>query len=361
LLQDRDFKEFSMASLFERLTALSPRLMLVALCLGASGVHPATVPPPGPQAAIEALNRANAAVVGVQVTVAEGARSAQTLGRQRSGSGVVIGDDGLILTIGYLMLEAQNIQIVTSESQTLPARALAYDQATGFGLIKALLPMRGVLPVQLGSLNDSSPGDALIAATGTQWDGALAEVNMTHMVSKRAFSGYWEYHIDSAGFTSPPIRNHSGAGLFNQFGQLIGIGSLYVTNAMGGSRQLPGNMFVPVDLLKPILAEMQRTGSTTKSHRPWLGLSSVEQGGRIQVIRVNKDSPAQAAGLAPGDLVLAIDGVKVDTLEAFYKKLWSYGEPNAEVRLTVLQGADIKTITLKAVDRMSTMTKPEGI
>jgi S1-C subfamily serine protease len=184
---------------------------------------------------------------------------------------------------------------------------------------------------------------------------------MTYMASKRAFTGYWEYHLDSAAFTSPPIQNHSGAGLFNQHGQLIGIGSLFVMDAMGGDRQLPGNMFVPVDLLKPILSELQRTGSTAKSHRPWLGLSSVEHSGRIQIIRVNKEGPAQAAGLNPGDVVLAIDGVKVSTLEAFYKKLWSYAKPETEVSLTVLQGADVKTITLKAVDRMSTMLKPEGI
>lgn len=130
---------------------------------------------------------------------------------------------------------------------------------------------------------------------------------------------------------------------------------------MGGGRRLPGNMFVPVDLLKPILSEMQQTGSTRVSRRPWLGLSSTEQGGRVQIIRVSKHSPAQVAGLEPGDLVLAVDGVKVATLEAFYKKLWDHPTPEAEISLTVLQGADIKTIKLKPVDRMSTMRKPAGI
>ena len=317
--------------------------------------------PAAAQATMDALSKANAAVVGVRVNVAPGARSAETLGQKRSGSGVVIGPDGLILTIGYLMLEAQSIQIVTQDNKTLPAKAVAYDLATGFGLIKPLLPLAGVQPVALGSHNQLAPGEPLMAATGAQAGGEEADVSMTQMVSKRAFSGYWEYHLESAVFTSPPIGNHSGASLFNQRGELIGIGSLFVTDAMGGNRRLPGNMFVPVDLLKPILTEMQQTGSTKLSRRPWVGLTSSEQGGRVQIVRVNKDSPAQEAGLEAGDFVLAVDGTKVATLEAFYKKLWAHAQPDDEITLTVLQGADIKTIKFKAVDRMSTMQKPDGI
>jgi S1-C subfamily serine protease len=334
-------------------------LAVVSLALLAAwaGAAPAATPQPTHQAMIDALTRAHQAVVGVQVRAAEGARSAETLGRERSGSGVVIGPDGLILTIGYLMLEADSIQVITQDNRSLPARAVAYDLATGFGLIRPLLPLRGITPAPLGTASQSQAGESLMAAVG----GEDADVAMTQLVSRRAFSGYWEYHIEGALFTSPPLRNHSGAPLFNQRGELLGIGSLFVSDALGDSRRMPGNMFVPVDLLKPILAEMQQTGSTRSSHRPWLGLSSTEQGGRVQIVRVNRDSPAHAAGLEPGDVVLAIDGDRVSTLEGFYKKLWSRPNPDDEVRLTVLQGADIRQITLKGVDRMSTMLRPSGI
>lgn len=330
-------------------------VMLVGL--SSVALRAATAPPITPQSTIEALTRAHAAVVGVQVTATEGARSAETLGRQRSGSGVLIGPDGLILTIGYLLLEADTVQVVTQDNKTLPARAIAYDLATGFGLVRPLLPMRGTMPVQLGSYQDVAAGDVLMAAVG----GEDGDVGMTQLVSKRAFSGYWEYHIDSALFTSPPIGNHSGAPLFNQRGELLGIGSLFVQDALGQNRRLPGNMFVPVDLLKPILAEMQQSGSSRQSRRPWLGLTSTEQDGRVSIVRVNKDSPAQAAGLSAGDVVLAVDGATVGTLEAFYKKLWARPTPTDEVQLTILQGAQVKTIVLKAVDRMSTMVRPSGI
>ncbi|MFC5521508.1 S1C family serine protease [Polaromonas jejuensis] len=313
---------------------------------------------------IDALAKASAAVVGIKVTVAEDARSAETLGQRRSGSGVLIGQDGLILTIGYLMLEAEQVEIFTQDNKTLPARAVAYDQATGFGLLRPLLPLRGMSGVTLGNSADLKPGELLMAVTGPQADDD-GDVHMTWLISKRAFSGYWEYHIETALFTSPPIvasgGNHSGAPLFNQKGELMGIGSLLVSDVTGENRHLPGNMFVPVDLLRPILAELQQSGTSLKSHRPWLGLISNDQDGRIQIMRVNKDSPAQLAGLQTGDVVLAVDDTKVTTLEEFYKKLWDRSAPDAEIKLTVLHGADIKTIVFKAQDRMLTLKKPSGI
>jgi serine protease Do len=330
--------------------------LLAAFCC-LQGAAQAAAPPPNQQAALEALTRASEAVVGVQVLATEGARSAETLGRERAGSGVVIGPDGLILTIGYLMLEADAIQVVTHDRRTLPARAVAYDLATGFGLIQPLLPLRGIQPVPLASARDLAPGAALLAAAG----GEPGQVALTQLVSRRPFSGYWEYHIDGALFTSPPLPNHSGAPLFNQRGELLGIGSLFVGDTTGDSRGVPGNMFVAVDLLKPILAEMRATGSTRLSRRPWLGVSSTEQGGRVQIIRVSRDSPANEAGLAAGDVVLAIRGESVATLEAFYKKLWATADPQAEVLLTILHGAEIRQVTVKPVDRMATMLRPAGI
>lgn len=311
------------------------------------------------------MSRAHEAVVGIMVTATEGARSAETLGQQRAGSGVVIGDDGLILTIGYLMLEAEHINIVTQGNKTLPATAVAYDMATGFGLIRPLLPLRGISPVKLGSLSDMKPGDALMAATGPTTGGDDGGVSMTRLVSRRAFSGTWEYHIDTALFTSPPVSsgrgNHSGAPLFNLKGELMGVGSLLVMDASGENRRMPGNMFVPVELLKPILAEMKQSGSSSQSHRPWLGLTSHDRGGQVQILRVSADSPAADAGLEPGQFVLAVDGSEVSTLEAFYKKLWARASPEQTVRLTVRQGDEVRTIELKPQDRMLTLKKPAGI
>lgn len=335
--------------------------MLTWLYLPQANAAAGDTTPATAQTQMAQLSRAHAAVVGLRVDVADDATSAESLGRTRTGSGVVIDKSGLILTIGYLMLEAQDIRIVTQDNKTLPAQAVAYDQATGFGLVRTVLPLQGIEPVALGNLSDQAPGEPLMAVSGIQADGTDSDVNMVQLVSKRPFSGYWEYHIDAAAFTSPPIAHHSGAPLFNRQGEVIGIGSLFVGDAAGGARRLPGNMFVPVELLKPILDEMRRTGTTTRSHRPWIGITSTEQSGRVQIVRVSKNSPAQQAGLQAGDLVLAVDGTKVDSLEALYKKLWDRPEPEAEITLTVLQGADIRAIRIRSVDRQRSLRKPAGI
>ena len=314
---------------------------------------------------MQALSVASAAVVGIQVKAAEGASSVRTLGRQRVGSGVVIDADGLVLTIGYLMLEADQIEIITQDRKAVPAVAVAYDIATGFGLVKPLLPLRGVKPVPLGSLKGVRNGEPLMAATGANTRGEDSDVSMTQLVSQRAFSGNWEYHLDNAIFTSPPVSagsgNHSGAPLFNQQGELLGIGSLLVGDALGENRRVPGNMFVPVDLLQPILAELRKSGTSAQSRRPWLGLTSTDQGGRVQILRVNEESPAQMAGLRAGDVVLAVDDVMVNSLALFYKQLWARSAPDALVRLTVLQGAEIKVLQVTPEDRLLTLKRPSGI
>jgi serine protease Do len=336
------------------LASMACRLAGIVLFAALPGVHAANLPP---QAAADAITRAMQAVVGLQVTAAEDARSADTLGMEREGSGVVIGPDGLILTIGYLIIEADTIEVTTSDNRVVPARAIGYDQATGFGLVRPVLPLRDIEPVALGTARGLPERTSLLAATG----GDDGSAELIELVSTRPFSAYWEYHIDGALFAAPPLRNHSGAPLFNASGELVGIGSVFVGNARGGRRELPGTMFVPVDLLKPILGEMQQTGTTRIGRRPWLGVTSAEQGGRIRIVRVNQDSPADEAGLVPGDFVLAVDGEKVGTLEAFYKKLWARPEPESAVQLTVLHGTELLELTVHAVDRLKTMRKPAGI
>lgn len=311
--------------------------------------------------ALQALARAHAAVVGIQTSVAEDARSAESLGRNRSGSGVVIGPEGLILTIGYLTLEAEQLQITTRDGTHTPGRLVAYDLATGFSLVQPVLPLPELLPVPLGDPRTLHPGDPLIAAYLDSDSNDAIGMSAARLVKRRAFSATWEYHLEDALFTSPPVPLHSGAALFNQGGELLGIGSLRLQNTGTESTPLAGNLFVPVDALKPILDEMRQYGSSKLSHRPWLGLTSSVQNGRVQLVGVGKDTPAQSAGLNSGDVILAVDGAKVATLESFYKTLWAHSEPSRPVKLTVLQGAEINTVLIDVVERLSTLRRPDGI
>ena len=314
---------------------------------------------PASDAQVAALRRALNGIVAVRVSATEGASTSRSLGEERSGSGVVIDADGTILTIGYLLLEAQTIEVVTQDDRRMPARQLAYDQATGFGLVQTLVPLRPhIEPVPMGSVATLEVGEALMASASGERG---VEVGVVRVVGRRAFSGYWEYHIEQALFTAPPVPNHSGAAVFNRKGELVGIGSLFVSDAPATGRVLPGNMFVPVDLLAPVLAEMRSTGSTRASHRPWLGVSSQVQDGKVRIVRVERGGPAQLAGVSVGDEVLEVDGTPVDSLESFYKQVWTRGAPTDEVELTLRKGDEVRKIRVQAVDRMLTLRKPQGI
>ena len=337
-----------------------PLALVMALLVAAAALPvAAAAPEPGSpdfKAKAEALARAHSAVVGVRSTAVDDAGSIDTLGRERQGSGVLIDADGLVLTIGYLILEADHVDLVIEGERTVPARVVAYDLASGFGLLQALAPVR-VAPVALGRSEGLNGDEPLMIASGGS-DGGLS---LARMVSQRAFSGYWEYHIDGALFTVPPRSDHSGAGLFNLDGELLGIGSLVVMEALGaGQGRMPGNMFVPIDLLKPILAEMRSQGASRVSTRAWLGLNCVEANGGVQVVRVTRDGPAERAGLQPGDRILRIDGAEVAALETLYKTLWR-DSAEREVTLVIRRGGETQTLTLKAIDRMKTLRKPQGI
>ncbi|HOY35656.1 MAG TPA: S1C family serine protease [Piscinibacter sp.] len=337
----------ALASLLALLANLSPPAAAQSSTDTAAG---------GAQARAEALDRARSAMVAVLSEAVDEAGSIATLGALRRGSGVVIGDDGLVLTIGYLILEAERVDLVVEGARRVPARVVAYDLASGFGLLQALAPLR-VAPVALGRSTSASGDEPLMVASG----GAEGELSLARLVSQRAFSGYWEYHIDAALFTVPPRTDHSGAGLFNLDGELLGIGSLVVSDAMGpAAGRLPGNMFVPVDLLKPILAEMRARGASRGSTRAWLGLNCAESAGEVRVLRVTRESPAELAGVLPGDRILRIDGAEVGALETLYKTLWRDGAER-DVQLTIRRGGDVQTLTVHALDRMKTLRRPQGI
>jgi S1-C subfamily serine protease len=330
---------------------LSPAFAVEASMLRSASERAAQPDDPAYRALVAATN----AVVGVKVKALPNARSNDSLGEERTGSGIIIREDGLILTIGYLILEADQVEIVDSSGTTVPASIVAYDHATGFGLVKALAKLTPK-PIRMGSSAPVGQMDRLMIVTG----GEEQTISIATVVSRRQFAGYWEYLIDGAIFTAPARMDHSGAALINKDGELVGVGSLFVMDALTPGERLPGNMFVPVDLLKPVLDELVRTGGQKSARRPWLGVNSLEEDGRVKVMHVNEESPADKAGVVPGDIILSVDGESVDTLEKFYEKLWRPGaKPGNEVHLTLLHGVGLKEVTVRSIDRRDFMrTKP---
>ena len=317
---------------------------------------PATTASETEQRAAQNMLAALDNVVKLKVTAIANARSGRTLGREREGSGVLLADSGLVLTIGYLILEADSIELTDHTGRIISGSVAAYDHSSGFGLIKpaAALSSKGIA---LGSSGDISEQDKLIFAPfGGKENASLATV-----ASKRRFAGYWEYLIDDAIFTVPARGDHSGAALINRDGKLVGVGSLIVADAAMPNRRSPGNMFVPVDLLKPIMNELTTNGRSKESTRPWLGLSTQEVEGRLHVLRVQSDAPAAEAGLKPGDIILSIQGEAVKSLEQFYRKLWAIGVAGTAVPLKVLQGSEVRDVNVRSIDRMDYVRTKEAL
>lgn len=343
-----------------------PVMALAAMLLGVALGGPGAIAGPGAEAMqghaaaqtdpALALHRASNAVVGIEVEAVAEAQSNETLGRRRSGSGVVIGDDGEVLTIGYLVMEADEVSLLLDSGKRVPARVLGMDLASGFGLLQALVPI-GVPGVPLAPHTGVSREESLLLVSG----GHEGAVSVAKLAARQAFSGYWEYHIDTALFTRPPRTDHSGAGLFNARGELLGIGSLLVMDTPGEYEAGPGNMFVPVDLLAPIIGELRERGSSSASRRAWLGVNCDEHRGRVRLVKISPDSPAEAAGLQAGDLVTGIDGVAVTGLESFYKRLWKGGDPERNVTLEVLREGKSQTVQVHSVDRMHTLRRARSI
>jgi serine protease Do len=288
-----------------------------------------------------------AAVVRIKTFINPDGRSIQNLGREREGSGVVIDESGLVLTIGYLMVEAHAAEIVTNSGRTLPATVVGYDHETGFGLLRTIEPPK-IKPLAFGKSAEVKEQDpALVASFG-----GAGMVLPVHVVSRREFAGSWEYLVDSAIFTAPPHPAWSGAALINREGKLVGIGSLIVGEARSGDSYKPGNMFVPIDGLFPVLADLLASGRVSGPGKPWLGVNTQELHGSLIVSRVQPASPAEKAGLKRGDIIVGVSGERAAKLSEFYRKVWALGAAGVSVPLDVMSDGQARRVEVKSMNRL---------
>ena len=325
-----------------------PALMFLACSVFVAGVATAWAAESAPkeeqaQPGGQIRNMDALSVVLLRATAPKDARSASTLGANREGSGIVIDNSGLILTIGYLILEADGIEIIAADGKARPAAVVGYDHTTGFGLVRTTMPLN-VRPIEFGD-SEKLPEREPVLIAG--FDG----VAPAYVVSKRQFAGFWEYLLDSAIFTAPATVNWSGAALIGRDGKLYGVGSLVVTDAVKPQTYSPGNMFVPIDLLKPILGDLIASGKVSGPARPWIGVNTQEMQGHLVVTRLTQDGPAEKGGLKVGDIIVRIGGEQVSGQVDFYKKLWSKGPAGTQISLSVLQGAQVRDLMVQSIDR----------
>jgi S1-C subfamily serine protease len=299
------------------------------------------------------LERTLAAVVGLRANIPDDAFTAEALGTERAGNGVVIGKDGLVLTIGYLVVEAESVWLTLADGRLVPGHVVGYDQETGFGLVQALA--RVDLPVlPPGSSAAAQIGDSVILAGA----GGRAHSVAARIVAKQEFAGYWEYVLDEALFTAPAHPLWGGSALIGDRGELLGIGSLQLQRTRRGGAAEDINMIVPIDLLKPILADLTTRGQANRQPRPWLGLYATEVEGRVVVAGLASRGPAHSARLKTGDILLAVGGQEVQDLADLWRRLWSLGPAGIEVPLRIYRDGRAIEIKVASADRNRFLKAP---
>jgi S1-C subfamily serine protease len=298
------------------------------------------------------LERAFRSMVLVHADAPEDAFTASILGTERIGHGAVINSDGLILTIGYLITEAQSIWLTTHEGRVTAGHALAYDQVTGFGLVLPLGRLEAP-PFERGSTSSLSVGDETVVIG----HGGIEHALSAQIIAKREFAGYWEYLLDEAIFASPAHPQWGGTALLGNDGRLLGIGSLMV-QAEAAGRSIDANMFVPIDLLEPILDDMIKLGQPARTPRPWLGMYTTETNGQIVISGLVQNGPAHRAGVKLGDVVLKVADQQVSRLAGMFRSIWNIGPAGTEIPMTLARSKKTTQVRVRSADRNDYLTKP---
>jgi serine protease Do len=320
-------------------------LALSTPCVWAQAADKPTATEPAPRSLSDAVKAVLPSIVTIKSTVPSEARSARSLGTEREGHGVVIDDEGLVLTVGYLVLEANSVEIVDTNGRRSSALVVAFDNDSGFALVRTVIPLK-VKPVSFGDSDTLKQRDGVVIAGA----GGEDKVVRGLVADRRRFAGYWEYLLDNAIFTVPPYHNWGGAALLDEQGALVGIGSLQVPDAYRGGRSFPGNMFIPINRLKPIF-ETLKAGRRPDGSRPWIGINTQETRGRLIIANVQPGSPGEKAGLRRGDVVRSVGTTEVDSLADFYSNLWAAGPSGTTITLGIDRGGERVDVTVRSGDR----------
>ncbi len=293
-------------------------------------------------------------VVGLRSTVPPDAHSAERLGTERAGNGCVISTEGLVVTVGYLVTEAESTWLVAHDDRVIPADVVGRDTDTGFALVQALEPL-GVEPLRLGRSGDIAVGERVVVAAA----GGITQAEDAKVVAKQEFAGYWEYLLDEAIYTTPPHPHWAGTAMISGDGGLCGIGSLYVQQVTQNRTPMDVNMMIPIDLLPPIIDDLVRFGAVNRPSRPWIGMQAAEFGENLVVVGLTDNGPAEAADIRVGDVVVGVGATPVESLGDLFRGIWDLGHAGVQVPLNIFRNGEQIEVRIKSRDRAANYKSPK--
>jgi len=279
--------------------------------------------------------------------VPETAMTSELLGTERNSHAVQISQDGLLLTVGYSVMEASEIWLTNRKGQTTEAILLAQDYDSGLALLRPLSPI-GLLTLETATTDKLHEGQELSVLASNE-----KELIPVDLFAVEEFAGRWEYVLDRGLFTFPLYERWSGAALLDSAGKLVGLGSLALGMRNPEGEVEPGNLFIPVELVMPHIEHLRDHGQKPGTLRPWLGTLVEEHDSELYVVGLYHGAPAARAGIKPGEIILSVARQPVTSMAGFFRSIWHYGPAGTAIPLTLSDGNKTREVVLDTTDRNS--------
>jgi len=280
--------------------------------------------------------------VGLRAKIAAAHPSAQILGTERMGSGTLIDPSGIVLTVNYIALGAESIEVTLLDETRLNGHVIAQDFFTGLAAIK--IPGDNYPAARWAGAEGLQTGQEIfiVASAG----GSQRRVNSGAISSLDPFDAFWEFQLQRGILTTAMNPGLGGGGLFINRGELVGVVSLDLNDVGRYTLAIPAEHFFTHR------EELLRYGRrVSRTPRAWVGFYCYMLREHVIIAGVLPGTPGERAGLRAGDLVLSVDGVPIGVRSDLYQRLWEH-KPGEVIRLQVfrdnaavevaVQGADVE-------------------
>jgi S1-C subfamily serine protease len=292
-------------------------------------------------ASVELVKHLLSSVVHIHTEVPSAHPSTRILGDERMGTGTVVDPSGLILTVNYVVMGGETIQVTLARGRALRAEIVAQDFEVGLALLR--VKRQGLPAAPVTASESLTRGDPVFAlgSTGPR-ERRVAGGLVTYLGE---FEAYWEYLLDRGIVSSAANPGFGGGPLFTLSGKMVGVVSLNLNEIARSS------LAIPVECYLRNQEEFVRFGRVvSRPQRAWLGVFAhvLEEG--VVVAGLVPNGPGARSGIQEGDLIVSLDAREVPTRKDLYLSLWRHA-PGEKMTLEVMRDNQVRRLSVTAGDR----------